>query len=377
MKILEKMENLKVLYLKGNLITRSIKNYRKFLIFKLKALTYLDDRPVDGGDRAGSEAFFQGGLELERKIREEFRNSKDTGYKIRKMQEDKINESFNERKEKAFIALKNEYMKKKEYLDNKKKKLLKEYKLYPEKKYELYKEIQAVDYQIKENDKYILQEEKDIIFSMAKREKLNLNSYAVFEYEDWMNSILVNNVVENMFDFSIALKLIHLELKNRNTPNYELFNELELRNRWTDIELKFFRKDKTFNNNLKEESKNSNFDNQNNFNNNNINYNIEIAAEKDKRIIIDIAKEKEIDESLFNESISNPVEFEFDKKNENNNDKVDSKNNIQIKPKILKDNNESVINSNNVNDSNDNNLDESKGKMLEIKEANIDFDDLD
>jgi hypothetical protein len=368
MNILEKMENLKVLYLKGNLITRSIKNYRKFLIYKLKALTYLDDRPVDGGDRAGSEAFFQGGLEMERKVREEFRKSKDTGYKIRKMQEDKINENFNERKEKAIIALKNEYMKKKEYLDNKKKKLLKEYKLYPEKKYELYKEIQAVDYQIKENDKYILQEEKDIIFSMAKREKLNLNSYAVFEYEDWMNSILVNNVVENMFDFSIALKLIHLELKNRNTPNYELFNELELRNRWTDIELKFFRKEK-------EESKNSNFDKEKNNTNNINNINIEIEAEKDKRIIIDIIKEKEINENLFNESISNPVEFEFDKKNENNNN---DKNILEIKLKKLKNNNINNSEENIKNPNNDNNnLEESKGKMLEIKEANIDFDDLD
>lgn len=365
--ILEKMQNLKVLYLKGNLITRSIKNYRKHLINKLKSLTYLDDRPVDGGDRLGSEAFFIGGLEMERKVREEFRNSKDTGYKIRKMQEDKINENFNERKEKAMIALKNEYMKKKEYLDNKKKKLLKEYKLYPEKKYELYKEIQAVDYQIKENDKYILQEEKDIIISMAKREKLNLNSYAVFEYEDWMNSILVNNVVENMFDFSIALKLIHLELKNRNTPNYELFNELELRNRWTDIELKFFRKEKGngFNSNNNEESK--------------IDETIAAsAAKKDKRIIIDVVREKEcfIDESLFNEAVSNPVEFEFDKtpkKNENNGNKVSAK---QIIPPPVKSNDSNV--GDNCDPNNNDNLDEKdKGKILEIKEEKIDFDDLD
>lgn len=349
--ILEKMENLKVLYLKGNLITRNIKNYRKFLIYKLKSLTYLDDRPVDGGDRAGSEAFFQGGLEMERKVREEFRRSKDTGYKIRKMEEDKIKESFEERREKAIVALKNEYMKKKEYLDNKKKKLLKEYKLHPEKKYELYKEIQAVDYQIKENDKYILQEERDIIFSMAKREKLN--SYSVFEYEEWMNSIIVNNVVENMFDFSIALKLIHLELKNRNTPNYELFNELELRNRWTDIELKFFRG----NNSRNEESKESKEIKINN-------------PEDDKRIILDTIKsEKDIDESILSETISKPVEFENDKEKE--------------KEMEIKGNTGSTQNSKKENDNNasvnvsDERINENEGRKLQIHESTIDLDELD
>ena len=345
MSILDKMENIKVLYLRGNLITRSIKNYRKYLIYKLKSLTYLDDRPVDGGDRAGSEAFFIGGLEQERKVREEFRKSKDTGYKIRKMEEDKYKESFDERKEKAMIALKNEYMKKKDYLDNKKKKLLKEYKENPEKKYELYKEIQAVDFQMKENDKYILEEERDIIFSMAKREKLN--SYSVFEYEDWMNPIIVNNVVENLFDFSIALKLIQLELKNRNTPNYELFNELELRNRWTDIELKIFRKE---NKEKIDSDKNKNLNE---------------IAEKDKRIIVSTIKDNEIDESILNDSISKPVEFENDRpiiNDEKENNKINpTKENMQM----AKNKNESKI------------KEENKGKVLEIKETAIDFDDLD
>lgn len=344
------MENLKVIYLKGNEIIKNIKHYRKTLINKLKLLTYLDDRPVDEADRLGSEAFFRGGLEDERKVREECRRMKDTGYKIRKMEEDKEKVSFEERKAKAMLALKNEYLNKKDYLENKKRKLIREYQEIPKTdlntKREKTREIIAVDYQMKENEKLKVEEEQEIIFSMAKREKHNI--YSVFEYEEWMDPILINHVVENMFDFPIALKLIQVELKNRNIANYELFNVFELRSRWTDIELKQFRK------------LNKNNDNE---------YNNEsriLNAEKDKRIILSTIKEAKIDDSIFNDAIdithmnnkeekNNETVIEDTKKNKNDNAKKEEKEN-EGKTKGKK---------------------EESGLKLQIKEESINFSDLD
>jgi len=46
-----KMQNLKVLYLKGNEGIRNISNYRRSMIAHIKNLTYLDDRPVKPIDR--------------------------------------------------------------------------------------------------------------------------------------------------------------------------------------------------------------------------------------------------------------------------------------------------------------------------------------
>lgn len=273
------MENLKVLYLRGNPIIRSIKSYRKFLIHKIINLTYLDDRPVDQGDKQASEAFFLGGLEAEKKVREEWKRGKDIGYKVRLQESEQEKISFEERKEKAMLALKNEYLKKKEYLENKKRNLIKEIEDNPKKKLEISRELMALDFQMKENQKLKVDEEREIIFTMAKRENFHTNSN--FEYELWMDPLLITNIVENMFDFQIALKLIQLELKNRNIANYELFSEFELRSRWTDIELKTFRK----NENLKEKE------------------NTKISeVENDKRIIFSSIKEACIDESIFQDS---------------------------------------------------------------------------
>ncbi|CAD7958212.1 unnamed protein product [Amoebophrya sp. A120] len=64
--VLEKMPELKVLYLKGNPVVSAIKSYRKRVIAALPNLSYLDDRPVFKDERRFSEAFVQGGLEAER-----------------------------------------------------------------------------------------------------------------------------------------------------------------------------------------------------------------------------------------------------------------------------------------------------------------------
>ena len=55
--ILEKMENLTVLYCKGNDFVRKISNYRKTLIYKIPTLQYLDERPVTEEERRRAIAF--------------------------------------------------------------------------------------------------------------------------------------------------------------------------------------------------------------------------------------------------------------------------------------------------------------------------------
>ncbi|CAH8622779.1 Dynein assembly factor 1, axonemal [Schistosoma haematobium] len=70
--VFAKLPNLRVLYNQGNLFIREVKNYRKNIINQCKNLTYLDDRPVFPMDRACAEAFYSGGIEKEREIRQQW-----------------------------------------------------------------------------------------------------------------------------------------------------------------------------------------------------------------------------------------------------------------------------------------------------------------
>lgn len=72
--LFERMPNLRVLNLMGNPVSRNIRFYRKTLTVRLKALTFLDDRPVFPRDRACAEAWHMGGIEAEKEERQRWVN---------------------------------------------------------------------------------------------------------------------------------------------------------------------------------------------------------------------------------------------------------------------------------------------------------------
>ena len=63
-----------------------------------------------------------------------------------------------------------------------------------------------------------------------------------------MYKIIEVNLLQHCFDFQRALIGIHAVFKEKNVKNYLLFSEMDLRNRWTKLEMKRFRKenDNTF-----------------------------------------------------------------------------------------------------------------------------------
>ena len=237
--LFEKIEKLKVLYLKGNDVVRLINNYRRTIIVKLKHLSYLDDRPVREEDRIGAQAYLEGGYAAEQKAREKYRNDNDKTTKTKK--KPVMNkEDIEERRKKELEKLTNEYETKRIQLELKKKILIKEYESKPENREELNRELNNIDSQIEENEELKKGEEKNINITLTKK---IVGNEGEFIYEPWMDDILELHVIENCFDFGRAMPCIHSDFKNRNVKNYTLFKEKDLRNKWTEFELKKFRKD--------------------------------------------------------------------------------------------------------------------------------------
>ena len=64
-KVLVRMPSLSTLYCSGNPFTAKIPDFRKTMIFKLKSLTFLNDRAVDHDERRTVNAFFEGSHQAE------------------------------------------------------------------------------------------------------------------------------------------------------------------------------------------------------------------------------------------------------------------------------------------------------------------------
>ena len=246
--LLEQCNKLKVLYLKGNEIIRLINNYRRTLIVRLKHLTYLDDRPVREEDRIGAEAYLQGGYPAEQKAREKYRNENERSTNKTKIKNKESKESAEQRRKKELEKISNEYEMKRNTLELRKKELIKEYESKPENRDELNKELAFIDSQIIENEELTNNNEELNKNKKEKNSNISLTQKIVgdkgeFIYEQWMDDVLELHVLESCFDFSRAMPLIYLDFKNRNVKNYELFKESDLRNKWTEFELKKYRKD--------------------------------------------------------------------------------------------------------------------------------------
>jgi dynein assembly factor 1 len=71
------MPQLAVLQLQGNPVVSKIPNYRRTVIARCKALTYLDDRPIFEEERLAVESWRIGGLDAEREERRRQRQDKE------------------------------------------------------------------------------------------------------------------------------------------------------------------------------------------------------------------------------------------------------------------------------------------------------------
>ena len=236
LEILSRIKGLKVLYFRGNDITRKMPNYRKTLIVKLEKLTYLDDRPIKEEDRIGAVAFSTGGFKSESQARREYIEQNDKVIKIRENEKELMKVPFEERKHIALESLYNECKMRKEKIENQKRVLREKYLNLPNKWEDLELQLISLNYQLFENERYKEQEEKIITLTISKRENLD-QDINVFIYEKWMDEIIEVEVVENFFNFENALKRIQKEFEKKKVKNFHLFNVLDLRSKWTEIEI--------------------------------------------------------------------------------------------------------------------------------------------
>jgi len=93
--ILQQLPDLRVLNLEGNPICRSISNYRRVMISKLRTIRYLDDEPVDEETRRLNDAWIKGGKAEEMNERHKIRAEKEKRHKddmreFRRMQRDAL-----------------------------------------------------------------------------------------------------------------------------------------------------------------------------------------------------------------------------------------------------------------------------------------------
>lgn len=93
--IIKELHKLRVLRMGGNMVTRTMDNYRRRLITQNKELKYLDDAPIEEDDRRIAEAWAEGGREAELKERKRIKDEKNQKHKkqmkeFKKLQRDAI-----------------------------------------------------------------------------------------------------------------------------------------------------------------------------------------------------------------------------------------------------------------------------------------------
>eukprot|EP00930_Biecheleria_cincta_P008533 TRINITY_DN10_c0_g2_i1.p1 TRINITY_DN10_c0_g2~~TRINITY_DN10_c0_g2_i1.p1 ORF type:complete len:572 (-),score=152.25 TRINITY_DN10_c0_g2_i1:91-1806(-) len=108
--VLMQMQDLRVLYLKGNPCSKKIPNYRKGITAVCGNLRYLDDRPVFPEDRRAADAFNRGGLEEERAERRRIRQENVEKHD-RNMQafQDMVDRVKREKRERDAMRLEDKY----------------------------------------------------------------------------------------------------------------------------------------------------------------------------------------------------------------------------------------------------------------------------
>jgi dynein assembly factor 1, axonemal len=126
------MQQIHALYLKGNPCVRFISNYRKTLTQKLTQLNYLDDRPIFEHERIVANAFVRGGIEEEKKVREQMAQEK--ADKLRRTMEHgrKHTEEGKARRKEALKQMLSELKDEKEELIKKREGLKAEYRAMPD-----------------------------------------------------------------------------------------------------------------------------------------------------------------------------------------------------------------------------------------------------
>lgn len=84
--VFAKMPNLRVLYLKGNELTRKVSSYRKTMIAAMPNLEYLDDRPVTDDERRRADAFKAGHAFAEKEEMEKIKEERNHKWKAHKQE---------------------------------------------------------------------------------------------------------------------------------------------------------------------------------------------------------------------------------------------------------------------------------------------------
>lgn len=240
--VLASIPNLKVLYFKGNEVIRSIRNYRRVMILKLPALTYLDDRPVKIEDKIGAKAYIeQGGYPAEAKARKEYYEQHDKVVQIRQHErEEMMKMPFSEKKMKVIQSVNKEYIERRNQIKEKMNMIKNKYENEIEMWDEMNLILNGLKYQLHENNVFRDNEEKFIALTMGKRERSEL--MVSFKYEKWMDEIVEVCVIENFMNFNDAVKMVWKEFEKRGVKNWELFNVMDLRRKWSELEMEKFRK---------------------------------------------------------------------------------------------------------------------------------------